>query len=110
MEQRQHVRKILDSSARLADPSGKSWGEVSLKDISIGGAAFVTAERVIVDTVRAFKFLLPDNAEEFQASVKILNRTQTPTGFRVGVTFLQIDAKALAAIRRYVEADTAESA
>lgn len=109
MEQRQHVRKILDSSAQLADALGKSWIPVTLLDISVGGAAFATTERVIVDTARGLKFTLPDNPNEFQATAKIVNRAQAGNGFRVGVTFVKIDAEAVASIRQYVEAEGANA-
>lgn len=106
MDQRQHVRKAVSSNAFFADALGKNWSTVSLFDISIGGAAFGTSERVIVDTIRTLKFSLPDCPKEIQVSAKVVNRAQAGNGFRVGVTFVKIDADAVAAIRQYVEAAT----
>src|SRR4051812_15488513 len=103
-DQRQHARKELVASALIANPTRNDWKPVTLLDISIGGAAFSTSERVIVDTTRLVNITLPNEDKPIPLSAKIVNRSPMGTAFRVGIKFFNADPAAIEQIRHYVEA------
>ncbi len=107
-EQRQHIRKELVASALIANATGNDWKPVTLLDISIGGAAFSTAERVIVDTMRLVNITLPNQDKPIPLSAKIVNRSPMGATFRVGVKFFNPDPAAIEQIRHYIEAEPAD--
>lgn len=102
-EQRQHIRKELIANALLSNATGKDWKPVTLLDISVGGAAFSTTERVIVDTTRLLNITLPDDDKPISLSAKVVNRRPSGTGFRVGIKFFNVDPAAIEQIRHYIE-------
>lgn len=103
-DQRQHVRKEIVASALIANATGNDWKQVTLLDISVGGAAFSTSERVIVDTTRLVNITLPNEEKPIPLSAKIVNRSPMGTAFRVGIKFFNADPTAIEQIRHYVEA------
>ncbi|MGZ3237591.1 MAG: PilZ domain-containing protein [Burkholderiaceae bacterium] len=102
-DQRQHVRKEVVASALIANPTGSDWKPVTLLDISIGGAAFSTSERVIVDTTRLVNITLPNEEKPIPLSGKIVNRSPMGAAFRVGIKFFNADPSAIEQIRHYIE-------
>ncbi|MGZ3254130.1 MAG: PilZ domain-containing protein [Burkholderiaceae bacterium] len=102
-EQRQHIRKELTASALIANATGSDWKPVTLLDISVGGAAFSTSERVIVDTTRLVNITLPNEDKPIPLSAKIVNRSPMGTAFRVGIKFFNADPTAIEQIRHYIE-------
>ncbi|HEY8100113.1 MAG TPA: PilZ domain-containing protein [Burkholderiaceae bacterium] len=107
-DQRQHVRKEIVASALIANPSGNDWKPVTLLDISVGGAAFSTSERVIVDTTRLVNITLPNEVKPIPLSAKIVNRSPMGSAFRVGIKFFNADPIAIEQIRHYIEAAPAD--
>jgi hypothetical protein len=105
-EQRQYVRKELVASAFLASAAGDDWKPVTLLDISVGGAAFSTSERVIVDTTRLVNITLPNEDKPIPLSAKIVNRSPMGSAFRVGIKFYNVAPSALEQIRHFIEAPT----
>jgi c-di-GMP-binding flagellar brake protein YcgR len=103
-DQRQHARKELVASALIANATGNDWKPVTLLDISVGGAAFSTSERVIVDTTRLVNITLPNEDRPIPLSAKIVNRSPMGTAFRVGIKFFNADPSAIEQIRHYIEA------
>lgn len=105
IEKREEVRKLLATEASIGDEALDVWRPIRLFDISKTGLAFLTTEEIVLNTVHAFRFCLPDSSRKMNSVAIVLHSTTlaSNSGFRVGAKFLGIDEEDVALIKEYVE-------
>ncbi len=103
-DQRAHVRRLVQSHAKLASANGKEWTVVQLLDISRMGLAFAAAQAVEEGSTRMLHFSLPDEQQTNEVLVKIVHNSSAgvASGVRVGARFAAIDQLCSARIAAFV--------
>lgn len=104
-EQRVHFRMDLQTEAWIADVMGESWQPVTPLNMSAGGIAFASSEKLAADALRRFRFYLPGNPKLINLVIKIgYSRPHAfLPGFRIGSSFAKIRAEDLAMIRQFID-------
>jgi len=106
-QRREHVRRLLQVEASIADEAGlRSW-HVQVIDISRMGVAFVSTEQLATDVSYVFSFCFPGSAARNDVVTTIVH--STPVGsegrFRNGARFIHIAEECVERIVDYVTSD-----
>lgn len=104
-EKRVHFRQSLETEGWVAGPTGQSWKEVKMLDISKGGIAIFSQEPMTVGSLYRFSFHLPGSPKMMYFDGRVTHCINHPffAGHRVGMQFQHIDAGDLAAIEWFVD-------
>lgn len=84
---------------------GQAWAAIKMLDISQGGFAFISMEKIAIDASRAFRFHLPGSSRLMHVEGRITHciEMHAPPGYRLGVQFNKIDVADLAMIEWLID-------
>lgn len=102
---RAHTRKTLQAEGWIAETNGDDWQSIKMLDLSVGGFAFFSEEKMAEDALRQFRFHLPDSSRLMHFDGVILHCVDHPypAGYRIGVRFNKVDVADLASIEWMIE-------
>lgn len=104
-EKRIHARRSIQSEAYAADHQENAWQSVCLLDISVGGIAFVSREKMAVGDSCAFRLHMPGTARlmKVTACITHCNEHTFLSGYRIGARFTSVAYEDLMTIEQFVE-------
>ncbi len=104
-ELRMHFRKSLQVDASIADVLSNTWTPVRLLDISVGGAAIICRDELGAGSSRMLRFYLPGNPKQmhFLARVAHCNKHDFLGGYRIGLSFLRLNADDRVLLTQFIE-------
>lgn len=103
-EKRIHQRKAVRTEGWLGDAAG-NWDSIVLLDVSKGGFAFISQQKIEEGSMHPFRIQLPTSSRLMNFVGRIANCMENPVlvGYRVGVQFDKIDIVDLATIEWFVD-------
>lgn len=113
IERRQFERRVLHTTAKLflsdTDEDSKRPMVVRTADVSIGGMAIVTPLNLKKDVMLVIRFTIPERSRNSPAAdlflhVQVMHSVlaRDVDGFKVGLRFVNIDAKSQEVLRDFV--------
>ena len=102
---RAHPRVLLNADGWYASLSGDTWQSIKALDISKGGFAFVTQEKIDMGSTRQFRLQMPGGSRlmNFDGRITHCIELLDIKAYRVGVQFNKMDVADLATIEWYVD-------
>lgn len=107
-QRREHVRRLLQVDAAIADDDGTRQWTVQIIDIARMGVAFVSAQAIPCDVPFRFSFCFPGSTVHNEVLLIVIH--STPLGsegrYRNGARFLDISPDTVERIVDYVTLDS----
>jgi hypothetical protein len=105
-DRRRHFRKGLQAEGWIAEADGENWTPIKMMDVSKGGFAFLSPEKLDANSSRRFRVHLPGSSRLMHFSGRITYCLEHPYlqgQYRVGTEFTEIDVTDVAAIEWFVD-------